>query len=88
MAVETSHNTFQKKRAVQMEAKQFVDQKKEADKYKQLLRRKNELLVKQILWKMYQIEKQIKQIEQDKTSSSADRHAMEEAKVRPLCMSK
>jgi structural maintenance of chromosome 1 len=70
-AIETSAHTFNRKRAVASEIKQYEEQKAEAEKFETLVAEKNELVVQYLLWKLFHIEEKTKELEEQ----SADKNA-------------
>lgn len=64
-ATEDSTYNFNKKRGINAEMKQFKKQKEEAENYKQLTKQLENIKVKYMLWKLYQMDKQIQELKDD-----------------------
>ncbi|ORX45611.1 hypothetical protein BCR36DRAFT_585625 [Piromyces finnis] len=64
-ATEDSTYNFNKKRGINAEMKQFKKQKEEAENYKQLTKQLENIKIKYMLWKLYQMDKQIQELKDD-----------------------
>ncbi|GAB5589148.1 Structural maintenance of chromosomes protein 1 [Umbelopsis nana] len=64
-AIENSAFSFNKKRGINSEIKQYQEQKAEAERYETLGEEKQSLIVKYLLWKLYHVEKNIDSCENE-----------------------
>jgi len=64
--------------------KQFKKQKEEAENYKQLTKQLENLKIKYMLWKLYQMDKQIKELKDDIDSKNDQISEKAEEKVKIL----
>jgi structural maintenance of chromosome 1 len=76
-AIETSAHTFNRKRAVASEIKQYEEQKTEADKFETLVAEKNELVVQYLLWKLFHIEEKTKALEEQTVDKNASKDTLQ-----------
>ncbi|ORY83359.1 cohesin complex subunit psm1 [Neocallimastix californiae] len=89
-ATEDSTYNFNKKRGINAEMKQFKKQKEEAENYKQLTKQLENLKIKYMLWKLYQMDKQIKELKDDidskndQISEKAEEKKQEEGILRGM----
>jgi len=79
-ATEDSTYNFNKKRGINAEMKQFKKQKEEADNYKQLTKQLENIKVKYMLWKLYQMDKQIQELKDDIDSKNGQINEKSEEK--------
>jgi len=85
-ATEDSTYNFNKKRGINAEMKQFKKQKEEADNYKQLTKQLESIKVKYMLWKLYQMDKQIQELKDDIDSKNGQISEKSEEKVNLLLL--
>lgn len=65
-AVENSTHAFNRKRGVMSEIKQYKEQKREAEKFERLVKERQQLVVRYMLWKLYHVEARIAELEAQK----------------------
>jgi structural maintenance of chromosome 1 len=65
-ATESSTLNFSKKRQINQEMKQMTEQKTEAKRFEKLKEKRQKLIELAHLWKIYHLEKQLKEIEQER----------------------
>lgn len=58
-AAENATDSFNKKRSIAGEIKVFKEQMTEAERFEDLIRKRDELILKRFLWKLFHIEEQI-----------------------------
>jgi len=79
-ATEDSTYNFNKKRGINAEMKQFKKQKEEAENYKQLTKKLENIKIKYMLWKLYQMDKQIQELKDDIDSKNGQINEKSEEK--------
>ncbi|CAG8591189.1 9826_t:CDS:10 [Paraglomus occultum] len=67
-ATENSAFNFNKKRGINAEIKQYQEQRAEAERFEQLQNDKTQLTIKYLLWRLYHIDKQIKESRKEMSS--------------------
>ncbi|KAI7901410.1 RecF/RecN/SMC [Cokeromyces recurvatus] len=72
-AIENSAHTFNRKRSVASEIKQYEEQKAEAEKFEELVANKRNLLIQYLLWKLYHIEQKSKTLEEEGTTKNMNK---------------
>ncbi|KAJ3016082.1 Structural maintenance of chromosomes protein 1 [Thoreauomyces humboldtii] len=85
-ATENSAHTFNKKRGINAEMKQFKEQKDEADRFAKLQKQKTKQTQTYLLWKLYHLDQQIVQLqeelEQEKDSNLEEERAFLDLEAR------
>ncbi|KAI9320899.1 hypothetical protein BX666DRAFT_2017874 [Dichotomocladium elegans] len=64
-AIEDSAHTFNKRRGVVAEKKQYEEQKKEAERFESLVRERRGVVVQYLLWKLYHLEQKTAALEKE-----------------------
>ncbi|KAI9499732.1 RecF/RecN/SMC [Zychaea mexicana] len=64
-AIDDSAHTFNKKRGITAEIKQYQEQKKEAENFERLVRQRRDVVVEYLLWKLYHVEQRSNALEQE-----------------------
>ena len=72
-AIEESAHTFNKKRGIAAEIKQYEEQKEEAEKFEKLVVDKRDLVVQYLLWKLFHVEEKAKALEEESSAKSLDK---------------
>lgn len=75
-AIENSAHTFNKKRGVAAEIKQYEEQKEEAEKFETLIAERRNLVIQYLLWKLFHIEeKEMALLEETQTKNVSKNEA-------------
>ncbi|KAI9263440.1 RecF/RecN/SMC [Phascolomyces articulosus] len=64
-AIDESAHTFNKKRGISAEIKQYQEQKKEAENFERLVRQRRDVVVEYLLWKLYHVEQKSTALEKE-----------------------
>lgn len=72
-AIEESAQTFNKKRGIAAEIKQYEEQKEEAEKFEKLVSDKRALVIQYLLWKLFHVEEKAKALEEETQAKNADK---------------
>lgn len=73
-AVEANAHALHKKRGIAMEAKQYRQQKEEAENFTRLVQERQEMSARYLLWKLYHVEQKTEemQLQVDQRRTAAD----------------
>jgi structural maintenance of chromosome 1 len=73
-AVEANAHALHKKRGIAMEAKQYRQQKEEAENFTRLVQERQEMSARYLLWKLYHVEQKTEEMQQqvDQRRTAAD----------------
>lgn len=72
-AIENSAHTFNRKRSVAQEIKQYEEQKAEADKFEELLADRRNLVVQYLLWKLFHIDQKSKDLMEESNGKNSNK---------------
>lgn len=73
-AHESSAHAFNKKRGVAAEIKQYEEQKKEAERFEELVADKRDCVVQYLLWKLFHIDQKSKDLMNESTAKTANKN--------------
>ncbi|KAG2208930.1 hypothetical protein INT47_011070 [Mucor saturninus] len=73
-AHDSSAHAFNKKRGAAAEIKQYEEQKKEAERFEELVADKRDCVVQYLLWKLFHIDQKLKDLTDESTAKNANKN--------------